>query len=58
MPLEQIESLRNKKTYKTSGTGYGVGLILVHHFIEMHKGSILIKSAPNQGTQIYFSIPL
>lgn len=38
--------------------GWGLGLSICKYIIEAHKGAISFRSAPDQGTVFYFSIPL
>lgn len=58
MDAEQVKSLFIDQGIKTDGAGYGFGLILVRHFVELHQGELEIESVPMKGTQISFSIPL
>lgn len=59
MTLEKIDSLWDSRAgkQKTNGTGYGVGLLLARHFIELHQGKLEITSIQNQGTQVQFTVP-
>ena len=45
----------------TKGTrgekGTGLGLILCHEFINLHNGSISVKSEPNNGTEFIIDLP-
>jgi len=36
----------------------GIGLIMCKKIIEKHQGNIWIESVPNQGTTVYFTLPL
>lgn len=36
----------------------GMGLIICKKIIEKHKGDIWIKSTPNEGTTVYFTLPI
>lgn len=58
MSADQLESLRGDKNLKKrlNETGYGVGLLLARHFVELHQGSLEISSVENQGTQVQFTI--
>lgn len=38
--------------------GFGLGLAVVRHLVELHGGTIEIDSAPGEGTSITFTIPL
>jgi len=40
-----------------SGRGAGLGLTMVKSFVELHGGSVSIKSAPNRGTQVTCRFP-
>lgn len=40
-----------------SGRGAGLGLTMVKSFVELHGGSVAIKSAPNRGTQVTCRFP-
>lgn len=52
-PFNQIDELR-KKTYQ----GTGLGLTITKKIIELHNGSINVKSQKGQGSCFYFSLPL
>jgi signal transduction histidine kinase/ligand-binding sensor domain-containing protein/DNA-binding response OmpR family regulator len=39
-----------------SKPGFGIGLYLVRHFVEIHKGKITYSSKPNEGTQFFVSL--
>lgn len=59
----QIRLISEKKSIESSaGTngeyGSGIGLHLVHSFLEMHNTRIKVESAPGQGTRICFDLPL
>ena len=43
-------------TKKFEGTG--LGLAIVKSFIEQHEGEVWVKSAPGEGSQFYFTLPL
>ena len=62
MTPEQIERMF-ERFYRAvdlnSGVrGLGLGMHIVKHIIERHGGSIQVISAPRQGTEIIFSLPL
>lgn len=40
-----------------AGRGAGLGLTMVKSFVELHGGSVAIKSAPNRGTQVTCRFP-
>lgn len=44
-------------TTKDVGKGTGLGLAMVHGFVERHRGIISIYSEPDEGTTIQFSLP-
>jgi PAS domain S-box-containing protein len=45
-------------TTKKPGKGTGQGLYIVHNIIEKHKGKILFKSNPIEGTTFYIHLPI
>jgi signal transduction histidine kinase len=61
IPPEQIENALkpfrqiNRDLYEQQGLG--LGLSLAKQIIEMHGGSLEVKSQPEQGTQVYASFP-
>ncbi|RYZ92847.1 MAG: sensor histidine kinase [Proteobacteria bacterium] len=57
MPPDQVETLWDMQKKITDGTGYGVGLFLVRHFIELHAGSLQVTSRHNVGTKVQFTLP-
>lgn len=50
-----------KSFFRASNTqnikGTGIGLVLVHYFIEMHEGKVYFDSVQNQGTTFRVQIP-
>ena len=38
--------------------GTGIGIYLTKYFIELHKGSVLIKSKVNEGTKVSILLPI
>lgn len=63
IPQEKMQHLfrlqDQKSTYGTSGEkGLGLGLQLVHEFVEMNKGTIDVESTPDQGTTFTISLRL
>ena len=44
-------------TTKELGEGMGLGLSVVHGIVKSHKGSIFVKSKPNEGTQFRIVLP-
>ena len=54
----ELDNLFNKKKMKHSLQGHGIGLSMVKMMVEILRGSIVINSKKNQGTQVYLSLPL
>lgn len=48
----QVESSNNRNKY-----GSGIGLSLVKYLVEMHNGTIELKSKVNEGTTVVISLP-
>lgn len=44
--------------FTTKAQGTGLGLYVCHHIIEGHGGSIVVESAPGQGTRFVLCLPL
>lgn len=57
MPSHQVTTIWDSKNRKTDGVGYGIGLLLVRHFIELHHGTVEIHSRPDEGTKVQFTMP-
>lgn len=51
-PFGQINSAFNRKE-----SGTGLGLSLVKSLTELHQGELLVRSAPNEGTDITIRLP-
>ncbi len=52
-PFEQVENQHSKTTQ-----GTGLGLALTKSLVEMHGGALDLQSAPGEGTQVSFSLPI
>ncbi len=49
--FQQASSVRSQKA------GFGIGLYLVKHFVESHKGTISVDSQLNRGTSFIIALP-
>ncbi|WP_159522759.1 sensor histidine kinase [Sunxiuqinia indica] len=49
-------SFSNPGTIQEPGTG--IGLILTKEFVQKNEGELFIKSVPNEGTEVSFTLPL
>jgi len=45
------------KSINRNREGSGIGLSLVKSLVELHNGTITLKSSPNEGTEFNISIP-
>ncbi len=45
-----------KRDHKRQFGGIGLGLTIVKHLVELHKGTINIESEPNKGTQVFIDL--
>lgn len=48
---------RRPTSGRSQKTGFGIGLYLVKHFIESHKGSVEVDSRPDEGTVFTITLP-
>ncbi len=48
---------RTKEAIKKVPDGAGIGLYLVKHYIEAHRGTITVESEPGEGTTFTFTLP-
>lgn len=63
MPQERLDALftirDEKRTWGTAGEkGLGIGLRLVYDFVEMNKGSVIVKSQEGIGTTFTVKLPV
>lgn len=49
---------RGEKSRARASGGAGIGLTIAKRLIETHGGKIWVESAPGQGTEVYFTLPL
>jgi two-component system sensor histidine kinase VicK len=54
--FEKYFRVRNESTLHISGTG--LGLAIARSIIEAHEGHIWIESKENEGTTVFFSLPI
>lgn len=62
VPPEAVETLFDKYSYlQNVGTrgegGHGLGLVICKRFVEIHGGTIDVKSSPGKGSTFIFSLP-
>ncbi|PLY04478.1 MAG: histidine kinase, partial [Desulfuromonas sp.] len=59
---EQVERVYDKfyraDASNTAIPGTGLGMTIVKHIVDAHGGKVWIDSAPQQGTRVYFTLPL
>lgn len=53
----ELENLFHTDKIKSTTQGYGIGLYLVKMMIDIHRGSIEVRSRKNHGTLVTFSLP-
>ncbi|HPQ81454.1 MAG TPA: ATP-binding protein [bacterium] len=63
IPLDEQRSVFERfhqvgRTYGPGEKGLGLGLSISRHLVELHGGSIGLKSAPNKGSRFSFFIPI
>ncbi|MHB9927692.1 PAS domain-containing sensor histidine kinase [Clostridium botulinum] len=63
IPSDKLESIFERffqvdKTLKKNKEGTGIGLHLVKSFVEMHNGTVTIKSELGQGTEFIIKLPV
>jgi signal transduction histidine kinase len=49
---------RGKRASSVSPTGTGLGLTLVKHIVEAHRGDVVIDSQPGKGTCVSLFLPI
>ena len=60
IPAEDVDRIFGKfQRAKTAGVieGTGVGLAIVKHFVDLHKGKIWVESTVGKGTRFFTSFP-
>ncbi|MDI6752122.1 MAG: ATP-binding protein [bacterium] len=60
IPAEDVDRIFGKfQRAKTAGVieGTGVGLAIVKHFVDLHKGKIWVESTVGKGTRFFVGIP-
>jgi len=56
---ESEQALLFERQRKGAGsTGFGLGLAIAREIVELHGGDVWVRSAPEEGTSFFFSIPL
>jgi signal transduction histidine kinase/DNA-binding response OmpR family regulator len=61
MPAAELDLIFNRfyqSEYSDKNSGTGIGLALAKQLIEIHHGSILVKSEENLGTEFIIKLPL
>ena len=61
MNEDQIRSIGaymqfDRRFYEQQGSG--LGLVIARRLVELYEGTLVIESAPNQGTTITFNLPV
>jgi signal transduction histidine kinase len=49
---------RGKQAAVVSPTGTGLGLALVRHIVDAHRGDVIVQSRPGQGTRVSIILPV
>lgn len=62
IPPEDIDRVferfyRVDKTRSREQGGTGLGLSIVKHLVDLHGGTVGVKSKPGQGSQFFFTLP-
>jgi signal transduction histidine kinase len=62
IPLEEIPRVTSKfyrgQNTRDSSKGSGLGLYLSKYFVELHRGTLDIKSTLGKGTEVVFTLPI
>jgi len=62
MTSNQVDRIFNKfyrvDTSDTAPPGTGLGMVIVKHLVESHKGKIWVNSQLGEGTTVSFTLPL
>jgi signal transduction histidine kinase/ligand-binding sensor domain-containing protein/AraC-like DNA-binding protein len=56
--FDRYVSGKKNETNKTDYSGTGIGLNFTKRLIELHKGSVKLKSVENEGTAVSFILPI
>jgi two-component system phosphate regulon sensor histidine kinase PhoR len=47
----------DKARTKNNISGYGLGLSIAKHIVDLHHGTISLKSTPQKGTTFFITLP-